>query len=237
MARKKDEESEGKRSGDVTSLTKIGVGRAMHGSLGAGGCERRSVTPSWLLLAFEASPGPAMFFSRTQEEPVEATGSASNAGGGGAATSVPASASAAASASTGEWETKGAAGLGAISSMSAECTPLKHRYDSCFNLWFKDYLAIGDDQIQEQQRRSQTSSTASSSTNAAGTKKKSGWFSDSSSSSTSTDASSMADSDVEGRKNAIMQRYERDCAQLFKDYQACIKVCMHFTPLVAANSY
>ncbi|GAK68195.1 uncharacterized protein PAN0_050d6431 [Moesziomyces antarcticus] len=163
-----------------------------------------------------------MFFSRTPEEPVEVTGSSRNAGGG-AATSVPASASAAASASTGEWETKGAAGLGAISSMSAECTPLKHRYDSCFNLWFKDYLAIGDDQIQDQQRRSQTASTASSSTNGASTKKKSGWFSDSSSSSTSTQASSIADSDVEGRKNAIMQRYERDCAQLFKDYQACIK--------------
>ncbi len=209
----------------------------MHGSLRAGGCERRSVTPSWLLLAFEASPAQAMFFSRTPEEPVEVTGSSSNAGGG-AATSVPASASAAASASTGEWETKGAAGLGAISSMSAECTPLKHRYDSCFNLWFKDYLAIGDDQIQDQQRRSQTSSsTASSSTNAAGTKKKSGWFSDSSSSSTSTQASSTADSDVEGRKNAIMQRYERDCAQLFKDYQACIKVCTHSTPLVAARGY
>ncbi|KIR54266.1 hypothetical protein I315_03325 [Cryptococcus gattii Ru294] len=25
-------------------------------------------------------------------------------------------------------------------SLSPECTPLKHRYDSCFNLWFEGYL-------------------------------------------------------------------------------------------------
>lgn len=38
--------------------------------------------------------------------------------------------------------TNGAAstGLGLMNSISPECTPLKHRYDSCFNLWFKEYL-------------------------------------------------------------------------------------------------
>ncbi|OXH40085.1 hypothetical protein J008_01262 [Cryptococcus neoformans] len=27
-----------------------------------------------------------------------------------------------------------------MQSLSPECTPLKHRYDSCFNLWFEGYL-------------------------------------------------------------------------------------------------
>jgi hypothetical protein len=32
--------------------------------------------------------------------------------------------------------------LGVMPSMSAECTPLKHRYDACFNKWFEDYLGL-----------------------------------------------------------------------------------------------
>uniref|UniRef100_V5GM32 Uncharacterized protein n=2 Tax=Kalmanozyma brasiliensis (strain GHG001) TaxID=1365824 RepID=V5GM32_KALBG len=129
-----------------------------------------------------------------------------------------------------DWQAKGAAGLGAISSLSPECTPLKHRYDACFNLWFKDYLSIGDDQIREQQRQSESSASGAttpsslSSSSSSGGKKRSGWFSDSSStSSASTSATSLGGGDIEAKKHAIMDRYDRDCGKLFKDYQACVR--------------
>lgn len=172
-----------------------------------------------------------MFFSRSKDEPVEAASASTASTSASTNSTIPATAAADAAyqgPSEEEWQAKGAAGLGAISSLSPECTPLKHRYDSCFNSWFKDYLAIGDDQIQEQQRQSEASSsgTASPSSQASSSgKKKSGWFSDSSSaSSASTSATSIDGSDIERRKQAIMERYDRDCAKLFKDYQACVKV-------------
>lgn len=34
---------------------------------------------------------------------------------------------------------------GQMDSMSPECTPLKHKYDNCFNLWFRDYLAASSE--------------------------------------------------------------------------------------------
>lgn len=125
-----------------------------------------------------------------------------------------------------EWEANGAAGLGSISSLSPNCTSLKHRYDSCFNLWFKDYLSIGDDQIREQQRQGEASANRPTPTLASTSSKKgSSWFSDTSSnSSSSTGASLISESDVESRKQAIIQRYDRDCGKLFKDYQACVRV-------------
>ncbi|GAC97367.1 hypothetical protein PHSY_004952 [Pseudozyma hubeiensis SY62] len=124
-----------------------------------------------------------------------------------------------------EWQAKGAAGLGSISSLSPECTPLKHRYDSCFNLWFKDYLAIGDDQIREQQRQGEASGSGTAQPAASNSgKKRSSWFSDASSSSSgSTRASSIAEPDVESSKRAIMERYDRDCGKLFNEYQACVR--------------
>ncbi|TKY86855.1 hypothetical protein EX895_004143 [Sporisorium graminicola] len=168
-----------------------------------------------------------MFFSKGKDEPAEAATSSTAA----APMTTSSSAPAVSPVDDAEWQAKGAAGLGAISSLSPECTPLKHRYDSCFNLWFKDYLAIGDDQIQDQQRQSEAStsgSTASlastSSSSSSGSKKKSSWFSDSSSSlSNSTSASTLPELDVESRKQSIMERYDRDCAKLFKDYQTCVR--------------
>nr|XP_031864420.1 uncharacterized protein CI109_000334 [Kwoniella shandongensis]KAA5531492.1 hypothetical protein CI109_000334 [Kwoniella shandongensis] len=47
----------------------------------------------------------------------------------------------------------------AMESLSPECTPLKHRYDSCFNLWFEGYLQPALDAS-----RNGSSSVASSST-------------------------------------------------------------------------
>lgn len=164
-----------------------------------------------------------MFFSRGKEQPPEATGSSSSSA---STTTTGSGAPMVAQVDEAEWQTRGAAGLGAISSLSPECTPLKHRYDSCFNLWFKDYLAIGDDQIREQQRQGEASGsgTAHPSTSNNG-KKRSSWFSDASSSSSgSTRASSIAESDVESSKRAIMERYDRDCGKLFNSYQACVRV-------------
>ncbi|CBQ71542.1 conserved hypothetical protein [Sporisorium reilianum SRZ2] len=170
-----------------------------------------------------------MLFSKSKDQPAEAASSSSTASAP-TPTLATSTAPATSQVDEAEWQAKGAAGLGAISSLSPECTPLKHRYDSCFNLWFKDYLAIGDDQIRDQQRLSEastsgsTASLASTSSSSSGSKKKSSWFSDSSPSLTSsTSASTLSESDIESRKQSIMERYERDCAKLFKDYQACVR--------------
>ncbi|CDU22023.1 uncharacterized protein SPSC_00653 [Sporisorium scitamineum] len=167
-----------------------------------------------------------MLFSKGKDQPAEATSSSTAAAPASASSTAPA----VSPVDDAEWQAKGAAGLGAIASLSPDCTPLKHRYDSCFNLWLKDYLAIGDDQIRDQQRLSEasarglTASLASTSSGSSGGKKKSSWFSDSSSSSSSsTSASSLSDSDIESRKQTIMERYDRDCAKLFKNYQACVR--------------
>ncbi|CDW96372.1 hypothetical protein [Sporisorium scitamineum] len=178
------------------------------------------------LLQLSRPRGIEMLFSKGKDQPAEATSSSTAAAPASASSTAPA----VSPVDDAEWQAKGAAGLGAIASLSPDCTPLKHRYDSCFNLWLKDYLAIGDDQIRDQQRLSEasarglTASLASTSSGSSGGKKKSSWFSDSSSSSSSsTSASSLSDSDIESRKQTIMERYDRDCAKLFKNYQACVR--------------
>lgn len=166
-----------------------------------------------------------MLFSRGKDQ--EAEVAKSSPGSASPSTSSAAAAPVAVAVDEAEWQAKGAAGLGAISSLSPECTLLKHRYDSCFNPWFKDYLAIGDDQIREQQQQGEAaaSEATSSAASSSGSKKRSSWFSDSSSSSSSsTAASSISDSHVQDKKQAIMDRYDRDCGKLFKDYQACVRV-------------
>ena len=174
-----------------------------------------------------------MFFSKGKDQPQEAANASSSAS---ASTTMGSPKPSTSRVDEAEWQAKGAAGLGAISSLSPECTPLKHRYDACFNLWFKDYLAIGDDQIREQQRKSEassssppsssSSSSSMASSQSSGNKKRSSWFSDTSSSSSpaSTTPTSLGEHDIEQRKKTIMERYERDCGKLFRDYQACVKV-------------
>lgn len=100
----------------------------------------------------------AMLFSRSSSQSSDETASSSAASSSSSAstsrsTPAPSSAPQVNSAEhLAEWQTRGAAGLGVISSLAPECTPLKHKYDACFDLWFRDYLAIGDGQIQDQQR-------------------------------------------------------------------------------------
>ncbi|KAK8858793.1 hypothetical protein IAR55_003023 [Kwoniella newhampshirensis] len=50
-----------------------------------------------------------------------------------------------------------------MESLSPECTPMKHRYDSCFNLWFEGYLQPALD-ASRANSSSTPSSSASSST-------------------------------------------------------------------------
>lgn len=143
-----------------------------------------------------------MLFSRSSSQSSDDTGSSSGGSGGGMSSSASESSSSAASSRTSTadhqkaWLSKGAANLGVISSLAEECTPRKHKYDACFDLWFRDYLAIGDSQIAQQEAQHSAASTRNLKT----------------------------DTDVEARKKSIMQRYENDCGSLFRDYQSCVKV-------------
>lgn len=125
------------------------------------------------LLQLSRPRGIEMLFSKGKDQPAEATSSSTAAAPASASSTAPA----VSPVDDAEWQAKGAAGLGAIASLSPDCTPLKHRYDSCFNLWLKDYLAIGDDQIRDQQRLSEasarglTASLASTSSGSSGGKK------------------------------------------------------------------
>lgn len=142
-----------------------------------------------------------MLFSRSSSQSSSDTASSSEASTSSSASSSASAPQVDAGEHLAEWQTKGAAGLGVISSLASECTPLKHRYDACFDLWFRDYLSIGDSQIVQQEKQRGASSAP-----------------------LGLGKSRTPDSDIEARKKNIMERYDRDCGALFKDYQSCVKV-------------
>ncbi|EPQ27888.1 uncharacterized protein PFL1_04632 [Pseudozyma flocculosa PF-1] len=191
-----------------------------------------------------------MFWSSSSSSPAAEKAASGDANSASSAPSSPGLSSAASDSSTtasttststtgsAGWSADGPAGLGVISSLSPECTPLKHRYDSCFDRWFTDYLAIGDAQILEQQRQGNGDPSASHAGAAdPPRKKKSSWFGGGSedqqpSASSSAGAKSglfatsggvSADPDLERRKREVMERYESDCGKLFSEYRACVK--------------
>lgn len=90
-------------------------------------------------------------------------------------------------------------GLGQMDSLSPECTPLKHKYDQCFNDWFKNYLDTSSSMNPEDSSRSRmdlwntTGATAQSKLN---------------------------------KLSVLRERYDYDCGKLFAEYQACVKVCV-----------
>ncbi|CAO1639370.1 unnamed protein product [Sympodiomycopsis kandeliae] len=100
----------------------------------------------------------------------------------------------------------GPAGLGQMSSLSPECTPLKHRYDTCFNSWFEEYLSLGTD------------SSASSSSSTATPSGSSFWGRSSSANSSN---STMLDS-KEKRKQLRLE-LDGKCGEVLKSYQDCVK--------------
>ncbi|WFD30999.1 hypothetical protein MSPP1_002027 [Malassezia sp. CBS 17886] len=92
-----------------------------------------------------------------------------------------------------------AASLGLMDSISPECTPLKHRYDQCFNSWFRDYLDVATQEHNP------------------------------SSSSWGRSAGSMfsAGSSQSGPLAKLRDQYEANCGKLFSEYQACVKLAVH----------
>ena len=92
--------------------------------------------------------------------------------------------------------------LGLMNSISADCTPSKHKYDQCFNAWFRDYLDVssnmnGDD---NSNRARTDMRTVSNSSQLSVSKKQ---------------ANALA---------SLRERYENDCGRIYDEYQACVKV-------------
>ena len=96
-------------------------------------------------------------------------------------------------------------GLGVMPSMSAECTPLKHRYDACFNKWFEDYLGLP------------APSPPSSSAGGARDSGVSGFFSQSGSSARRSEPS-------QSDRRRLRDRLDGECGAMWKEYQSCVLV-------------
>ncbi|PWN24940.1 hypothetical protein BDZ90DRAFT_281922 [Jaminaea rosea] len=106
------------------------------------------------------------------------------------------------------------AGLGSMSSLSPECTPLKHKYDACFNAWFQDYLGVPT---------SSSTSAAGGAAEPAAKPRRRGFFGgggggDSESIATTGGAERDAVA-REGKRNEL----EEKCGAMFREYQACVK--------------
>ena len=112
----------------------------------------------------------------------------------------------------------GAAGLGRMPSMDDKCTPLKHKYDQCFNLWFEEYLGLDSKSSSATSASSSSASTSTARSSADSNQSRFSFFgSDRSGQETgSTDAS------VDARRRDLRVRYD-SCAQLFEDYKACVR--------------
>lgn len=119
------------------------------------------------------------------------------------------------------------AGLGVMGSMSETCTPLKHRYDACFNKWFGDYLgasgAPGSDPS------SSTSSSSSSSSPSSSSRSTGGFFgsksarSDAKTEGENAGAGAGADAGV---REKLREKYEKECGALFREYRECVRVSL-----------
>lgn len=121
-------------------------------------------------------------------------------------------------------------GLGMMPSMSQECTPLKHRYDACFNRWFEDYLGVGHP---AQAPASGESSKSSGLGGLFGRGSSSSSLSSSvesisSASTASTQATSHSGvgpiqrSPEEQRR--LRDRLDGECGAMWKEYQQCVLV-------------
>lgn len=93
--------------------------------------------------------------------------------------------------------------------MSADCTPLKLKYDSCFNAWLETYLSP---ELTSALSRDSRSGGHSSSSN-----------------------SSLEDNNSNAkaqRTRKMAQEYESKCGEAWKAYNNCVTVCLFlFLPL------
>jgi TRIAP1/MDM35 family protein len=105
------------------------------------------------------------------------------------------------------------------SSLSPQCTPLKHAYDQCFNSWFEGYL----------QPATQESSSNSSSGVSSSTSRKAG------------NGISQNSTSKEEARRAYSKRkaeeFEEKCGKVWKSYRTCIAVSLSsrlssFFPLI-----
>lgn len=112
-----------------------------------------------------------------------------------------------------------ASGLGVMPSMSSECTPLKHKYDACFNRWFEEYLGLPPPAASSASSPSSTSSDASSDSGV------SGFFTRRKGSGTGE----AKGADPNERKR-LRDRLEGDCGAMWKEYQGCVLVSALIRP-------
>lgn len=102
--------------------------------------------------------------------------------------------------------------------MDDKCTPLKHKYDQCFNLWFEEYLGL-----ESKLSASTSSSTTARSSSADSSQSRFSSFfgSDRHADPSATDASTV---DAR-RRNELRVKYD-SCAQLFEDYKTCVRAAV-----------
>ncbi|CAO1622036.1 unnamed protein product [Parajaminaea phylloscopi] len=130
----------------------------------------------------------------------------------------PSSASSASSSSSssptspGSTASDGPANLGSMSSLDPSCTPLKHRYDTCFNAWFHDYLGVAP-------------SGPIARTDGGASAKKRGFWSRGNDSNAAASAATDGSDDESLRRLRADKRNELEskCGQLFAEYQSCVK--------------
>jgi TRIAP1/MDM35 family protein len=103
-------------------------------------------------------------------------------------------------------------GLGVMPSMSPQCTPLKHRYDACFNRWFEEYLGLPA----SSPSNSSGSVSATSTSDGHRDSGVSGFFSK---------VSGSSESSSNDRKR-LRERLEGDCGPFWKEYQTCVLVSL-----------
>jgi len=100
----------------------------------------------------------------------------------------------------------GPAGLGLMSSMSPECTPLKHRYDACFHSWLVDYLALPGSGTAPAAAQSKESSSSSM----WGRGKK--------------EQAPAAGQDEAAKRQSLKERLDGECGGMWEEYRKCVTV-------------
>lgn len=142
----------------------------------------------------------------------------------------------------------GVTGLGKMPSMDPKCTPLKHSYDACFNLWFEEYLGI--DKSRPAPAHNSHMSAAPVEPRDAPSEGRRSWLKpwsrpapdDESSASSATAYPSAADGQrqrqtryahlpsdalaAQAKRTELKAKFD-DCSELFASYQACVRAAVH----------